>query len=245
MTLPRIVSQSEWTEAHRAHLASEKAFMRQRDALAEARRNLPWVKVEKDYVFQTPNGPARLGDLFQGRSQLIIYHFMMAPGDPHRCPGCSFLCDHIDGANQHLRQHDVSLVVVSRAPLADIAPFKARMGWAFDWVSSEGSDFNADYKVSFSDEQIAAGTAVYNFAPLRGSSRELPGLTVFYKDAAGDIFCTFQVRSRGGDPLIGAYHYLDLTPKGRNEPGRGNLSDWVRLHDDYEGGSRQGCHCGP
>ncbi|CAL75948.1 conserved hypothetical protein [Bradyrhizobium sp. ORS 278] len=234
MTIPRIVDLDAWTEAHRAHLLKEKAFMRQRDALAAERRALPWLRVEKDYLFQAPQGSVSLGGLFQGRSQLIVYHFMMAPGDPHRCPGCSFLCDHIDGANQHLAHHDVSLVAVSRAPLAEIVPFKTRMGWAFDWVSSYGSDFNFDFQVSFSDEQIATGQAIYNFAPLRRGSHELPGLTVFTRDAAGDIFCTFQVRSRGGDPLIGAYHYLDLTPKGRNETGRGNLSDWVRLHDEYE-----------
>ena len=244
MTTPRIVSQAEWTEAHRAHLAQEKAFLRQRDALSAARRALPWTRVEKDYVFQTPQGPATLGDLFNGRSQLIIYHFMMAPGDSHRCTGCSFLCDHIDGANQHLRHHDVSLVVVSRAPLSEIEPFKARMGWKFDWVSSERSDFNFDYQVSFTEEQIAAGGATYNFRPMTGRSPDSPGLTVFYKDDAGAIFCTFQVRSRGGDPLIGAYHYLDLTPKGRNETGRGNLSDWVRLHDEYEESKGGGCHCG-
>jgi predicted dithiol-disulfide oxidoreductase (DUF899 family) len=184
-----------------------------------------------------------LGGLFKGRSQLIIYHFMMAPGDPHRCPGCSFLCDHIDAANQHLRHHDVSVVAVSRAPLAEIEPFKSRMGWAFDWVSSEGSDFNFDHQVSFTEEQIASGAAVYNFAPLTSRSAELPGLTVFAKDDAGDIFRTFQVRSRGGDPLIGAYHYLDLTPKGRNETGRGNLSDWVRLHDEYEARTAASCQC--
>ncbi|GLH80647.1 hypothetical protein SSBR45G_55560 [Bradyrhizobium sp. SSBR45G] len=226
VTAPKIVSQAEWIEAHHAHLAKEKAFTRQRDALAEARRALPWTRVEKDYRFQAPNGSVTLADLFQGRSQLIIYHFMMAPGDPYRCRGCSFLCDHIDGANQHLRHHDVSLVVVSRAPLAEIAPFKSRMGWSFDWVSSEGSDFNVDHQVSFTDEQFASGTAVYNFVPLARRSVELPGLTVFTRTGAGDIFRTFQVRSRGGDPLIGAYHYLDLTPNGRNETGRGNMSDW-------------------
>lgn len=233
MTSARVVSQDEWTEAHRAHLAREKAFLRERDALAAARRALPWVRVDKPYSFETAEGPKTLGDLFKGRSQLIIYHFMMAPGEDYRCTGCSFLCDHIDGANLHLRHHDVSLVVVARAPLHEINPFKARMGWTFDWVSSGGSDFNFDYQVSFSEQQIASGTAIYNFAPMTGRSRDLPGVSVFYKDESGEIFCTFQVRARGGDPLIGAYHYLDLTPKGRNETGRGNLSDWVHLHDEY------------
>jgi predicted dithiol-disulfide oxidoreductase (DUF899 family) len=244
MTMPEVVSYSEWLDAHRAHLAREKAFMRERDALAAARRALPWVSVEKPYRFQTPDGPRSLGDLFAGRSQLIVYHFMMAPGDDHRCIGCSLLCDHIDGANLHLKHHDVSLVVVSRAPLDEITPFKQRMGWRFDWVSSHDSDFNFDYQVSFSDAQIATGSATYNFNPVTGGARELPGLSVFTRDDAGRIFHTFQVRARGGDPLIGAYHYLDLTPKGRNETMRGNMSDWVRLHDEYDDGSKATCHCG-
>jgi predicted dithiol-disulfide oxidoreductase (DUF899 family) len=244
MIIAKVVSHSEWLEAHRAHLAREKAFLRERDALAAARRALPWVKVEKSYRFQTPDGPRSLGDLFAGRGQLIVYHFMMAPGDDHRCIGCSLLCDHIDGANIHLKHHDLSLVVVSRAPLSEIVPFKQRMGWRFDWVSSNDSDFNFDYQVSFSDAQIAAGSATYNFKPVTGGSRDLPGLSIFTKDDSGSIFHTFQVRARGGDPLIGAYHYLDLTPKGRNEPVRGNMSDWVRLHDEYDNGSKAACHCG-
>ena len=244
MTTPEMVSLGVWREAHRAHLVREKAFMRERDALAAARRALPWLRIEKSYLFETPEGPKGLGELFAGRSQLIVYHFMMAPGDEHRCTGCAFLCDHIDGANLHLKHHDVSLVVVSRAPLGEITPFKQRMGWTFDWVSSGQSDFNFDFEVSFSDEQIAAGTATYNFAPMTGGSRELPGASVFIKDEDGNIFHTFQVRSRGGDPLIGAYHYLDLTPKGRNETGRGNLGDWVRLHDAYDRATPDACHCG-
>jgi len=243
MTSPEIVSQSEWLDAHRAHLVREKAFMRERDALAAARRALPWVKVDKSYRFQTPDGPRSLGELFAGRSQLIVYHFMMAPGDNHRCIGCCFLCDHIDGANLHLKHHDVSLVVVSRAPLSEIAPFKQRMGWNFDWVSSHDSDFNYDYQVSFSDAQIAEGSATYNFKPLTHGSRDLPGVSVFAKDEAGSIFHTFQLRSRGGDPLIGAYHYLDLTPKGRDENVRGNMSDWVRLHDEYASQKVPACGC--
>jgi predicted dithiol-disulfide oxidoreductase (DUF899 family) len=168
---------------------------------------------------------------------------MMAPGDDHRCIGCSLLCDHIDGANLHLKHHDLSLVVVSRAPLSEIASFKQRMGWRFDWVSSNDSDFNFDYQVSFSDAQIAAGSATYNFKPVTGGSCELPGLSIFTKDDSGSIFHTFQVRARGGDPLIGAYHYLDLTPLGRNENIRGNMSDWVRLHDEYDNDGKATCHC--
>jgi predicted dithiol-disulfide oxidoreductase (DUF899 family) len=201
------------------------------------------VQVDKDYAFQSTGGPRSLSDLFDGRSQLIVYHFMLTPGDDHRCTGCAFLCDHIDGANHHLKHHDVTLLAVSRAPLAEILPFKRRMGWNFEWVSSGGSDFNFDYGVSFTEEQIAAGEAVYNFAPMRSASPDLPGVTVFSKDEAGSVFCTFQVRGRGGDPLMGAYNYLDLTPKGRNETTRGNLSDWVRLHDEYADAKDVTCHC--
>jgi predicted dithiol-disulfide oxidoreductase (DUF899 family) len=244
MTISNVVGPGEWLEAHRAHLAREKAFMRERDALAAARRALPWLRIEKPYVFETLDGRRTLGELFAGRSQLIIYHFMMAPGDAHRCTGCSFLCDHIDGANLHLKHHDVSLVVVSRAPLSEIMPFKQRMGWQFDWVSSQPSEFNFDFEVSFSDAQITAGAATYNFAPMTGQSHDLPGVSVFYRDEAGNIFQTFQLRARGGDPLIGAYHYLDLTPEGRNENGRGNLGDWVRLHDEYDTRQEAACSCG-
>jgi predicted dithiol-disulfide oxidoreductase (DUF899 family) len=243
MTISKVVGPGEWLEAHRAHLAREKAFMRERDALAAARRALPWLRIEKPYVFETLDGRRTLGDLFAGRSQLIIYHFMMAPGDAHRCTGCSFLCDHIDGANLHLKHHDVSLVAVSRAPLSEIMPFKQRMGWQFDWVSSQPSDFNFDFDVSFSDAQIAAGAATYNFAPMTGQSHDLPGVSVFYRDDAGHIFQTFQLPARGGDPLIGAYHYLDLTPEGRNENGKGNLGDWVRLHDEYDTRREAACSC--
>ncbi|TIX61438.1 MAG: DUF899 domain-containing protein, partial [Mesorhizobium sp.] len=167
-------------------------------------------------------------------SQLIVYHFMLAPGSNHRCEGCSFLADHIDGANLHLQHHDVSLVVVSRAPLAELLPYKQRMGWRFDWVSSYASDFNFDMQVSFTDKQIAAGDTTYNFERRARTSKDLPGSSVFYRDEAGDIFLTFTSRARGGDQLIGAYHYLDMTPKGRNETGPyGGLMDWVRLHDEY------------
>ncbi len=231
-----IVSREDWFEAHRAHLAREKELTRLRDRIAAERRQLPWLKLRKDYVFESEQGPRKLADLFAGNSQLIVYHFMMTPGSDHRCEGCSFLADHIDGANLHLRHHDVSLVVVSRAPLAEILPYKRRMGWKFEWVSSFASDFNFDMQVSFTDGQIASGDTTYNFErrPLR--SRDLPGSSVFYRDGNGDIFLTFTSRARGGDPLIGAYHYLDMTPKGRNETGPYHgLMDWVRLHDEYDG----------
>ncbi len=228
----RIVSQEEWFQAHKAHLAREKQLTRLRDEIAAERRKLPWLKIRKDYVFETEQGPRRLAELFKGKSQLIVYHFMQGFGG-HRCPGCAFLADHIDGADRHLKHHDVSLVVVSRAPLDELLPYKRRMGWKFDWVSSYASDFNFDMQVSFSDRQIASGDTTYNFETRPLQIRELPGASVFYRDDKGDIFLTFMVRARGGDALIGAYHYLDLTPKGRNEDGRGMMS-WVRLHDQYE-----------
>lgn len=238
----RIVSQEEWFRAHKAHLAREKELTRLRDEIAAERRELPWMKLRKDYVFETEQGPKRLADLFKGRSQLIVYHFMQGPGDDYRCPGCAFLADHIDGAEQHLRHNDVSLVVVARAPLAELLPYKRRMGWKFDWVSSFASDFNFDMDVSFTERQIAAGDTTYNFETRPLQSRELPGASVFYRDGRGDIFLTFAARARGGDALIGAYHYLDLTPKGRNEDDRGMIG-WMRLHDEYEDATRTESCC--
>ncbi|MER9631808.1 thioredoxin family protein [Mesorhizobium sp. M0296] len=241
----KTVSQEDWFQAHKAHLAREKELMRFRDRVAAERRELPWLKIRKDYVFETEQGPKKLPDLLGGNSQLIVYHFMFGPGADYRCEGCSFLADHIDGANQHLRHHDVSLVVVARAPLAELLPYKQRMGWKFDWVSSYASDFNFDMQVSFTDKQIAAGDTTYNFEQRALRSKDLPGTSVFYRDEKGDIFLTFISRSRGGDPLIGAYHYLDLTPKGRNETGpHHSLGDWVRLHDEYEdrSGTHDCCH---
>ncbi|RVC83348.1 DUF899 domain-containing protein [Mesorhizobium sp. M4A.F.Ca.ET.022.05.2.1] len=229
-----VVSREDWFEAHRKHLEREKELTRFRDCVAAERRELPWLKIRKDYVFESEQGPKRLAGLFGENSQLIVYHFMLAPGSNHRCEGCSFLADHIDGANLHLQHHDVSLVVVSRAPLAELLPYKQRMGWRFDWVSSYASDFNFDMQVSFTDKQIAAGDTTYNFERRARTSKDLPGSSVFYRDEAGDIFLTFTSRARGGDQLIGAYHYLDMTPKGRNETGPyGGLMDWVRLHDEY------------
>jgi predicted dithiol-disulfide oxidoreductase (DUF899 family) len=232
-----IVSQDDWFQAHKAHLAREKAFTRERDRLAEERRKLPWMKVEKEYLFDTTDGRKTLSDLFKGRSQLLVYHFMFGPGADYRCKGCSFLCDHIDGAEQHLRNHDISLVAASRAPLAELLPYKERMGWKFDWVSSGPSDFNFDFQVSFSEEQVASGFVVYNFQDFETGpdfiSRDWPGITAFYKSEDGAIYCTFMARARGGDILIGAYNWLDMAPLGRNET-QPNTMNWVRLHDEYE-----------
>ncbi|MGV7245307.1 DUF899 domain-containing protein [Caballeronia sp. M23-90] len=233
----RIVSQEEWLAAQKAHLAEEKALTHARDALAEKRRALPWVKVEKRYSFDTPDGHKTLADLFNGRSQLIVYHFMLGPDWEAGCIGCSFVSDHMDGALMHVEQRDVAYVAVSRAPLGKIEAFKKRMGWHFKWVSSFGSDFNFDHHVSFAPEQRATGRIDYNFQIHETKepgfdSDEMPGVSVFYKDEAGDVFRTFSAYGRGVEPLIGAYDLLDITPKGRDE--EHGMTDWMRHHDRYD-----------
>jgi predicted dithiol-disulfide oxidoreductase (DUF899 family) len=233
MSRPKIVAQEEWFRAHKAHLQREKELTHLRETIAAERRALPWLKIRKDYVFETERGPEHLADLFKGRSQLIVYHFMFPPNADYRCEGCSFLADHIDGAGQHLKHNDVSLVVVARAPLAEFLPYKRRMGWKFDWVSAYASDFNFDMQVSYTDRQIAEGETVYNFEKRPLTSKDLPGASVFLRDADGGIYLTFTTRARGGEPLITAYDYLDMTPKGRQEDERG-LMTWVRLHDEYD-----------
>lgn len=227
----RIVSREEWLAARKAHLAHEKEFTRQRDALSAERRALPCVRVDKDYVFAGPDGRLSLADLFDGKSQLVVYHFMFGPGATEGCPGCSFLADHFDGANLHLKHHDVSLVVVSRAPYAEFQPFRRRMGWEFPWVSSAGSDFNHDFHVSPSPAEKAAGRYEYNYEMHDGEGGEMPGFSVFYRDDAGEIFHTYSTYARGGDLMIGAYNFLDMMPKGRNED---TIMDWMRHHDRYE-----------
>jgi predicted dithiol-disulfide oxidoreductase (DUF899 family) len=231
----KIVSREEWTLARVALLAKEKELTRLRDRLNADRRELPWVKVEKPYVFEGPNGKETLGDLFDGRSQLIVSHFMLGPGWKEGCIGCSFRSDHVDGALVHLEHHDVSLVTVSRAPFPEIAAFKKRMGWRFKWVSSYRSNFNYDYQVSFTEDEIAKGEVYYNYSKQQFQSEEMSGITVFFKDALGDVFHTYSCYARGDELLDGAYNYLDLTPKGRNETGPNyNLMDWVRRHYEYE-----------
>jgi predicted dithiol-disulfide oxidoreductase (DUF899 family) len=226
------VSQQEWLAAHRAHLAEEKALTHARDALAKKRRELPWVKVDKTYTFETGEGRQTLADLFGKHSQLIVYHFMMGPDWDEGCTGCSFLSDHVDGALVHLAQRDVAYVAVSRAPLAKIDAFKKRMGWKFRWVSSFGGDFNYDYHVSFTPEQRAEHQVFYNFETIDWDVDEMPGVSVFYKDEAGDIFHTYSAYGRGGEPFIGTYTFLDITPKGRNETS--GMRDWMRHHDRYD-----------
>jgi predicted dithiol-disulfide oxidoreductase (DUF899 family) len=231
----KVVSHDQWIAARKTYLAEEKAFSRARDALARKRRELPWEKVEKNYMFDAPDGKQSLADLFGGKSQLIIYHFMLGPGWEAGCPSCSLLADHFDGAVVHLAQRDVSFAVVSRAPLPEIEAFKRRMGWRFKWVSSFGSDFNADYQVSFTPEEKATGKVLYNYEFIDGfPSEERPGASVFYKNAAGEVFHTYSTYGRGLDILIGAYNFLDLSPKGRDEEGLAWSMAWVRHHDRYD-----------
>jgi predicted dithiol-disulfide oxidoreductase (DUF899 family) len=231
----KIVSHDEWITARKAYLAEEKAFSRARDALAKKRRELPWERVEKSYSFDTSSGKQTLADLFGSKSQLMIYHFMLGPDWEAGCPSCSFIADHIDAAIIHLAQRDVSLAVVSRAPLPQIEKFKARMGWHFTWVSSFGSDFNHDYQVSVSPEEKASGNVYYNYELIKQfPSDERPGASVFYKNEAGEVFHTYSTYGRGLDILIGAYNWLDLAPKGRDEAGLAHSMAWVRHHDRYD-----------
>jgi predicted dithiol-disulfide oxidoreductase (DUF899 family) len=229
-----IVSRDRWLEARKALLAEEKEMTRLRDRIAEKRRALPWVQLKKDYVFDTPNGHKSLSDLFERRSQLIVKHFMLAPGQADPCVGCSFEVDHIDGVLAHIEHHDVRYVAVARAPLAEIEAVKKRLDWRFRWVSSFGSDFNYDFGVSFTPEQVAAGTAFYNYRETDVPLEDLSGLSVFYKDERGAIYHTYSAFGRGGEEVLGTYMYLDLTPKGRNENGPNfDLTDWVRHRDRY------------
>ena len=236
-----VVSREEWIAARKAHMAREKELTKAREALSEARRNLPWVKVDKDYVFEGPNGKVALADLFKGRPQLVVQHVMFAPEWEAACKSCSFWVDGFERMVPHLAARDTTVVAISRAPLGKLEAFKKRMGWTFDWFSSGNNDFNYDYGVSFTPEQIEAGKAKYNFGttPLYGP--ELPGISVFYRDATGDIFHTYSTYARGLDMMNAAYHYLDLTPLGRHEDGLPYPMDWVRLCDQYEPEAKAGC----
>ncbi len=228
-----VVSQEEWLTARKALLQKEKEETHLRDAVNAARLALPWVKVEKPYVFDTPMGKKSLSDLFDGRSQLIVYHFMLGPGWKAGCPGCSFLSDHIDGALPHLNHHDVTWTAVSRAPLAEIQAYKTRMGWKFPWVSASGTSFNHDFHVSFTKDELAAGDVEYNFSriPADRANDELPGLSAFFKDEKGDVFRTYSSYGRGPEQILGTLMILDRAPLGRNETG--TLS-FVRRHDEYD-----------
>jgi predicted dithiol-disulfide oxidoreductase (DUF899 family) len=229
----KVVSRNEWITARKAHLANEKAFTKARDRLSAERRALPWVKVEKNYLFDTPEGKKSLADLFDGRSQLIVYHFMLGPDWGEGCPSCSYLADHFDGAALHLTHRDVTLLAVSRAPLPEIAAYKKRMGWRFPWVSSYGNDFNYDFHVSLRPEH-KEGEVYYNYEMGDFESDEMPGVSVFIKDASGAIFHTYSAYARGLDILVGTYNFLDLVPKGRDEAELPWSMAWVRRHDDYD-----------
>jgi predicted dithiol-disulfide oxidoreductase (DUF899 family) len=233
-TSPKVATKKEWLEARKALLIQEKEHTRQQDELARRRRELPWVKVDKRYVFDTSEGPKSLADLFGDKSQLLIYHFMFSPEWEEGCKSCSFLADHIDGANWHLPERDVRLLAVSRAPLAKIQAFKGRMGWRFEWASAHGSDFNFDYGVSFPKEDVERDRVRYNYTtgPAYGSE-ELHGLSAFCKDAHGEVFHTYSTYARGCDALVGAYTFLDLAPKGRGEDGLDFTMEWLRHHDRY------------
>src|SRR5260370_3715932 len=231
MERPKVVTPAEWIVARKELLKKEKEFSRLRDDLSRQRRELHWEKVEKYYVFDGPKGKETLADLFGGRSQLIVYHFMFGLGWVEGCPSCSFISDHIDGSVVHLAARDVRLAVVSRAPLEQIEAFKKRMGWRFHWVSSNGSDFNYDYQVSMTKEELEKGQVYYNYSMQQFPSEERPGASVFYKDSAGNNFHTYSSYARGLDILIGAYHWLDLTPKGRAEEGLKKGMAWLRHHD--------------
>ena len=233
---PKVVSQTEWLTARKQLLKKEKELTKLRDALSQERRELPWVKVDKEYVFDAPGGKKTLAELFEGRSQLIVYHFMFGPEWQEGCPSCSFNMDHTDGALVHLAQRDVTFLAVSRAPLPKIEEFKKRMGWRFNWVSSFGTDFNRDFHVSFTKEEMAKGKVDYNYEMAEFPSEEAPGMSVFYKGKNGDVFHTYSAYARGSEMSIGTYNYLDLVPKGRDEGALPFTMAWVRHHDRYVDG---------
>jgi predicted dithiol-disulfide oxidoreductase (DUF899 family) len=233
---PKIVSREEWLEARKKLLAKEKQLTRERDALAAERRQLPWVKVEKSYVFDGPNGKLTLADLFDGKSQLIIYHLMFGPDWQEACPSCSFNMDHTDGALVHLAQRDVSFAAISRAAYPKIAGFKKRMGWRFNWVSSNGNDFNRDYHVWFTKEELATGKVNHNFTLEAFPGTDAPGISVFYKNQNGEIFHTYSAYARGTETTMNTYNYLDYVPKGRDEDALSFTMSWLRHHDRYADG---------
>jgi predicted dithiol-disulfide oxidoreductase (DUF899 family) len=229
-----VTTKQAWMEARRALMAREKELTRLRDEVAAARRALPWVRVDKEYTFEGPNGPATLGDLFAGRSQLFVYHFMFGPDWKVGCKSCSFWADHFDPMRAHLAARDASLAVISRAQRSKVAAFAERMGWDFDWYSSAGNDFNFDFRVSFTPDQVERGDKLYNFATLKAGNDELPGISVFTRDDEGAVFRTYSTYARGLEDINTTYRVLDLLPKGRDEDALAYGMEWVRLHDEYE-----------
>jgi len=234
-----VVSPEDWLAARKRLLAKEKEFTRLRDELSRERRELPWTRAEKDYAFDTSSGKETFSELFEGRSQLLVYHFMFGPEWEAGCKSCSFWADNFNGIVVHLAHRDVTMVAVSRAPLEKLEAFKQRMGWGFKWVSSFGNDFNRDYRVSFSKEELAGGEVAYNYQRTKFPSDEAPGISVFCKNDKGEVFHTYSCYARGLDMMNGAYHYLDLVPKGRDEQGLSYSMEWVRHHDRYEDDSRR------
>lgn len=228
----RVGTREEWLEARKKLLAREKAMTRERDAIAAERRALPWVKIEKNYVFDSKDGKATLADLFEHRSQLMIYHFMYGPDWKEGCPGCSFIADHVDAARQHFEHDDLSFAAVSRTGVANIEAYRKRMGWTFRWVSSLGSDFNYDFHASFRKQDLEAGPVEYNFRKQKITMEDLHGESLFYKDKDGTIFHTYSSYERAGEDLLGAYRFLDMAPLGRNEGDKGMMA-WMKRHDQY------------
>lgn len=232
----RVVSDANWTEQRRKLLEREKELTRLHDQVASERRALPWRRIEKPYRFDTPDGPRTLAQLFDGRRQLVVQHFMFGPGWEQGCPSCSYMADHADGMTIHLAHRDIRFVAVSRAPLADLLRFRERMGWKFDWVSSAPGDFNFDFGVSFTQEELATGEVLYNYRKGYFPAEEAPGISVFFQDDAGEVFHTYSTYGRGVEAMMGAYVLMDLTPKGRDERDVFYKMEWVRHHDRYEPG---------
>ncbi len=231
----KVVTRKEWLAARKEHLAKEKEFTRLRDQLSAERRRLPWVRVDKDYLFDSPRGKETLADLFEGKRQLVVYHFMFGPDWAEGCPSCSFWADNFDGVVVHLKHRDITLVAISRAPLAKLEAYRQRMGWNFKWVSSLGNDFNRDYHVSFTPEEMEKGETFYNFGKKRFPSSEAPGISVFYRDDKGEVFHTYSCYARGLDMVNCAYHFMDLVPKGRDEEDLPYTMAWLRRRDQYGG----------
>ena len=229
----KIVTREEWLHARRLHMADEKEFTRQRDKLSQARRELPWTKLDKDYVFRTSQGNRSLGELFEHRSQLIVQHFMYGEHWDEGCPSCSFWADNYDGTIVHLNSRDISFVAVSLAPIEQLCAYKKRMSWDFNWVSSATCDFNQDFGVSFTEPELASNKPIYNFATSTFQISEAPGVSVFFKNEAGEIFHTYSAYARGLDMLNSAYHYMDLVPKGRDEAHLPHSMAWLKRHDSY------------
>ena len=229
-----VVPPEEWLKARKDLLEKEKAFTKLRDEISADRRALPWVKIEKTYRFDTPHGIQTLSDLFNGRSQLFVHHFMFNPSWDEGCPSCSFWADGYNGTDIHLAHRDITLVAISRAPLEKLEAYKKRMGWTFNWVSSGNSEFNYDYRVSFTPEQREKKDVVYNYAPSEFPGDDLPGASVYFKDETGDVYHTYSVYARGLDILNATYHHMDMTPKGRDEDGLPHTMAWLRRHDRYE-----------